>query len=151
MAQEREWRLVVPTVDNSGNPLRADVVMKVARDMAEYFGGVTVYPAAGCYWPKDKPDMHCDPDMVITSSELEGAPRRSDAANEAFMTLLANDVGKELGQENMYVSEITTDYAQWVPGQERATADPQFIDPRGIRVPASKIFEEIMPARHLRR
>jgi len=149
MAGEKEWRLVVPTVDNAGNPIRTEVLEAIATAMAEHFGGVTVYPAAGCW--EEQHTLHCDPNIVLAAAEVEGQPSAGDAANEAFMADLARRVGEELGQGAVFEQETTTDYTQWQPGHYQATLPGSMLDLRLPRIPQQAVFDTILPGRLGRR
>lgn len=154
MANEKEFHLIVPSQDNSSDPIHAAYIENIAAQMAAHFGGVTVYPAGGCYAPNantekdpDKLTLSCDPDVVIVASELEGRPKHPEAVNMAFMNELAQKVGKALGQGDVYVSELTDDVAKWEPGEWGDNARSDLIDHSAPSIQPSHLFEHIIPGR----
>jgi len=56
-----EYRLFVPTTDNSGPPIRTDLLQSYAIGMADPFGGVTVTPVEGCDHDAAVNALRCDP------------------------------------------------------------------------------------------
>lgn len=147
MAEEKEWRIIIPTTDNSGNQIREDVLSQIAKEMAEWFGGVTVYPAAGCYVSQEAHRLECNPDIVIASSEIEGHVYPEARQTESFMARLALQVGAELGQEDVYEQETTTDYSQWVPGDRMQVLPKSRLDLTLPRVNENEVLGAILPAR----
>lgn len=147
MAAEHEWRIIVPTVDNAGYAVKDEALERIAQEMAEWFGGVTVYPVAGCYAEEQTRRLHCDPNIVIASSELEGHARPSEHATEAFMSRLAHQVGEDLGQHYVYEQETTSDYTQWVPGRYQEHLPASRLDLSLPKIHQQEVLAAILPAR----
>jgi hypothetical protein len=104
--------------------------------MSEWFGGVTMDPAAGCYQPEDAA-IHCDPDIVFESSTIKDQPQHSPAENTKLLDQLASRIGRELGQDQVFEAVLTEDTAQWQPGHQR-----QFLTEPSVRSTAAPISPE---------
>lgn len=112
--------------------------------MSEWFGGVTMYPAAGCYQPAGEA-IHCDPDVVMESSTIEGVPTPPAAESHAFLDRLARQVGRELGQETVFESVLTEDAAQWQPGHQQQFLSEPYVHAGAGPVSAADVFRVAMP------
>jgi|GEM_PF-2013209 len=145
---EHEYRIVLPLQDNSGQPIRTEVIEALAARMSGWFGGVTVYPAAGCYEADQM--LQCEPNVVLAAATLENGPeeyRHSEAANRAFMAQLAEDVGREFGQQEVWHEEATEDVSEWVRGTRQEHLPGYMLDLRLPRIPRDEAFRAILPGR----
>ena len=111
---EYGWRLVVPTVDNSGNPIKTALLQHIADEMARAFGGVTVYPAAGCWDEGDK--LHCDTNMVLTSAQIQGVEGPSQQQGDLIIAQLAHEVGEATGQAQVLEQSERFGFSNYQPG-----------------------------------
>lgn len=126
---DREFQIIVPKEDNSGNEISPDVIEEIAHDVADRFGGVTIYPTtAGC-WVSDDGDLICDENAIIatTRDSSDGVPFQDD---RRWFKTLAERVAGDLGQFAVMVSEdvaeghfIEGDFKPAVEKGLRATGD----------------------------
>lgn len=146
MADESEYKLFVPTTDNAGQPIRTTVLQDYAIKMAKHFGGVTVYPANGCFFDK-KLGLLCDPVIVITATEVEGQREHTDAEDQAFIQSLSQDVGQKLGQRDVLHTNVPEDAAVFVPGQFKNQLPAALLEPGAARISRKEAFRRILPDR----
>ena len=124
---EYGWRLVVPTMDNDGNPVSTALLKHIADEMAAAFGGVTVYPAAGCW--DDKGILHCDTNMVLASAQIQGRPGPSRQQGDAIIAELARQVGEATGQRDVMDASEKFPFSEYTPGTYRQSLPAESIEP----------------------
>lgn len=119
---EYGWRLVVPTMDNAGRPISTALLQHIADKMAKAFGGVTAYPAAGCW--DDEGTLHCDTNMVLTSAQIAGLDGPTKAQGDIIIAELAREVGTATGQKDVMDQSERFGFSEYTPGtyQERLPA-----------------------------
>lgn len=108
LINDREYRIVIPQYDNSGNKIDPKQIEYFAKKMAEHFGGVTVIPnVLGC-WKDESGKLQCEKNtLLISNDDSEKYPNWSErkAESERFINNLASEIGKKLGQACVYTSE----------------------------------------------
>lgn len=146
MSHEIEYRLVIPTTDNSGQPIRQELLEQVAHEMAKHFGGVTAYAAAGCY-DDTTTGFTCDPNMVVSATEIEGQRRHTDAEDRAFVNHIAQRVGVEFGQNDVIEQELPEDVARYEHGVYQQTLGPHQVNLALPRIAGQDVFATVLPGR----
>jgi len=130
---EKEFTLILPKFDNEGNPISDSVLQDVAEKISKRFGGVTVIPdVLGC-WHNDKTnELQCennarilvgrDCESKITKYLMKKENKTCDEIMEddsVFMKNLAREVGVELGQSGIFLTEdianISEIKGKWSP------------------------------------
>ena len=139
---EQEWRIIVPTMDNSGYPIKTQVLQTIADEVARFFGGVTVYPAAGCY-DKDG-QLLCDTNMVVTASQVHGLAGPSVEEGNLFMQDLAKRLGQKLGQYDVMDQTEPLDLSEFVAGDYKAHVNAKDIEPRMPRTGQVSVLGKVL-------
>jgi hypothetical protein len=139
---ERQFEIILPAVDNDGNKIRKELLSDVAQEIAERFGGVTVFPvAAGCYVPEASGHIHCDQNVVLQAVRLEGGPAEIED-DEVWMDDLAHRLGEEFGQELIFEQQNTATISRLVPGRFQKELPPSMLS--GARQ-APDVLAELIP------
>jgi len=120
---EREFRLIVPRTDNSGNLIRTSVFQDVAQTLTNRFNGVTIYPRVGGCFRNDSGGIDCDLSVEF-QVVVQGPPAQLQAAQQ-FMVGLATRLGNELGQESMFEQQDLASRTQFVPTKRAPAAAPE--------------------------
>jgi len=106
---DREYRLIVPKWDNSGRKIKSEEIKEIAKEVSEWFGGVTVIPSVlGC-WKNEEGKLICEENLVFEAMrDSESSPRDWEIQkklDEEFMRRLASKLGERFGQESVLIAE----------------------------------------------
>jgi hypothetical protein len=124
---EREFRLVLPRVDNAGNHIRADVLRVYVEDMAARFGGATVFPhAIGCEYLNAPRTTHCE-DVLVVETIAQRDTQEQINADVQWMLDLATRAAAQLGQEGVFDQQILGSRTTFAPGVRQAQLPPYLI------------------------
>ena len=133
---EKEYRLILPKLDNSGNKIEVDKIKKYAIDMSTKFGGVTIRPTVlGCY-KNGEGKLQCEENIEIVSDRdldsVDFDKRQEQVESDIkFINDLAVRAGKEFGQESIIMLRDAIDDVSFVPGikKEHLEKDMLGLDP----------------------
>lgn len=129
---EREFRLVLPKYDNSGNQIRVTALEDIVREISDRFGGATVYPVVlGCWSPPGREEpLQCEENIVIDvtrARDEQGRPATLDLIreDEIWFRDLARRVAVQLGQAEVMEQQEFDTRTTFVPGRrlERLPAE----------------------------
>lgn len=147
---ERDWKITIPLYDNSGNKIKVDVLKEFINKINNHFGGSTILKVGGCY--SDGGKTMCEENiLILTSRDFDNpyvdtgligefkkkcsARRDSEecirlankilSEDREFMKKLAEEIGRKLGQDSVYVSEGISQDVSLVKGEwlERLSSD----------------------------
>lgn len=120
---ERQFRMVLPKYDNAGARIDTEIIREYAEQIAERFGGVTVYgQTLGCYIGEGG-ELQCEENVALEVVRTD-ADEGEIAEDHRWFQDLARDAGRSLGQEAIFVQEETDTQTTFVPGQRRASLPP---------------------------
>lgn len=106
-----KYSIMIPKYDNSGRKIKAEVLEEKVKRMARHFGGVSVIPSVlGC-WEDDEGNLICEENAEVYSIRNYESPedvskRKKDLE---FVIDLAEEIGKELGQASIMVSNAKSE------------------------------------------
>ena len=125
-AMERQYELVIPANDNSGNPIKAGVLADAVDRVTDHFGGSTTFTrTVGCFLSDVTNQVECDENIIVQAVHSGSDVTAQDlAADQAFMVVLAKDVGVQLGQESIFEQQELDTKTRFVPGDRRNVAYP---------------------------
>lgn len=116
-----KYSIIIPKYDNSGRKIKPEVIEKKVRKMARHFGGVTVIPSVlGC-WEDEDGKLVCEENAEIYSiRNFEGDEDKTKIRLKDldFVFDLAKEIGEELGQASVMISNAKTEMA-FVSGKYR--------------------------------
>lgn len=136
---EREFRIIVPRIDNSGNWIAPDLFVGVAKAITDEANGVTINPrTAGCF-VGDHGQVECDLSVEF-STTVTGSDADVHAA-ERFFHDYAEILATQLGQESLFEQVVFDTRTEFRPGQRRPHADQ---DPLGPGQPIARTPEAIL-------
>lgn len=142
---ERTFKLILPATDNSGDPIKTDLLEAAATEIAQHFGGVTVYPvAAGCYVMDQSKELQCDQTIVLEATRMGGSSGQIQA-DARWLEHVAGQLGKKFGQEAMFDQEERDQYTQFVPGQYLKSLSSEEIEAGARRRDPSDVFRDLLP------
>jgi hypothetical protein len=117
---EREWRIVIPRTDNSGRPIRYDVLEGYVQEASQHFGGATVHPRTQGRWILSElyggKTLHCEPTMIVDLVRT-GADRTEIAADGQWVEQFASRIGRQLGQEAVFEQQELATRTEFRPGR----------------------------------
>lgn len=142
---ERTFKLILPATDNSGDPIKTELLEAAATEIAQHFGGVTVYPvAAGCYVMEQTKELQCDQTIVLEATRMDATSGQiQEDAN--WLEQVAGNLGREFGQEAMFDQEERDQYTQFVPGQYFQSLPNEDIEPGASRRDPGDVFRDLLP------
>lgn len=107
--------VIIPKTDNSGVPFRKDVLEGYQQEVADKFGGITVYPdIRGCFYSPEKRKLQCEENMLMTAT----IKKRELPGIKLWLDDFKSKVAHELGQEALYVTSEQKGVER-VPGKRR--------------------------------
>lgn len=140
---ERTFKLILPAMDNAGDPIRTDLLEQYVRDIAQHFGGATVYPvAAGCYLMGEQ--LQCDQNIIIEATRPD-ADASTIASDTRWLEALAGQAGRQLGQESIFDQEERATETIFVPGHFQPSLPPSEIDPFRKHRSPQEVFRDLLP------
>ena len=112
-----KYSVVIPKYDNSGRKIRPEAIGDKVKKMARHFGGVTVIPSVlGC-WENDKGNLVCEENTEAYSIRDVGKDMANSEISKIrkkdteFMVELGEEIGEDLGQAVVMVSNARTEMA----------------------------------------
>lgn len=141
---ERVYRIIIPAMDNSGHPISTQLLEDGVKQIANHFGGVTVYPvAAGCY-TDSAGALECDQNIIVEAVRTD--TNTSQVAQDTqWMDGVARGVGQSFGQETIFDQVERDTSTEFVPGQwERSLPEP-YRDQRRPTRSTAEVFKDLLP------
>ena len=136
---EREFRIIVPRIDNSGNWISPDLFISVAKAITDEVNGVTINPrTAGCFLG-DHGQVECDLSVEF-STTVVGSDAKVHAA-ERFFHDYAEILATQLGQESLFEQVELDTRTEFRSGQRRPHADQDLL---GLGQPIARTPEAIL-------
>lgn len=108
------FTIVIPKVDNSGYPVRREIIEQYKDEITFEFGGLTAIDVKGCLLLEDEKKIQCEDNMlVMTSTDKMDFPEKKIWVDE-----FTRRVGRELGQDSIYLTSEEMG-REFVPGKRR--------------------------------
>lgn len=109
-----KYSIIIPKYDNSGRKIKPEVIESKVKKMAQHFGGVTVIPSVlGC-WEDEDGKLVCEENAEIYSirnTEGQEDKMKIRLHDLDFVFDLAKEIGNELGQASVMISNAKTEMA----------------------------------------
>lgn len=142
---ERTFKLILPATDNSGEPIKTSLLESAAKEIADHFGGVTVYPvAAGCYVMQETSQLQCDQTIVLEATRVDGSNSQIES-DASWLEEVAGNLGREFGQEAMFDQEERDSYTQFVPGHYLQSLPDNELELGARRRNPEQVFRDLLP------
>jgi len=98
-----EFGIILPKYDNSMRKINPELHEKIAKEMSERFGGVTIIPSVlGCWVDERRNKLVCEENAMFLSvrdtESVSGDVRRIIEEDRKFMENLGKKAGKLFGQ-----------------------------------------------------
>ncbi len=124
---EREYKLIIPKWDNEGHKIKSEVIEKYAGEMSDKFGGVSITPSVlGCW--KDKGKIQCEENIELVSGrdipDTTNGRSKIFEEDKKFLRKLAKQIGTDLGQDSIYVTEDIVKDISFIKGEYREKLPP---------------------------
>ncbi len=143
---EKTFTIILPKKDNSGNYIKLDVLSDKVKSLASHFGGVTILPNAnGCYksggkliceemfevqLSRDFSNPYSDDKLIkefrekCTTENLDNIntqrciklAKQISEEDEKFIMEEVEKIGKELGQDTIFVREEVDENIKMISG-----------------------------------
>lgn len=148
---ERTFELILPTVDNSGHPIRFDYLDDVVAEVAAHFNGVTVVPTYGCWRERPAEPIKCEKGILVSvtrDQDDQGRPATTDLLNSdsQWLRQLGQKVALDLGQAELWEQELLGRHTIRIKGQRTAEVPPAL---RQSGPPRPTTFQRLLE-RHVR-
>lgn len=142
---ERTFKLIIPVTDNAGHPIRTDLLENVAVELAEHFGGVTIYPvAAGCYVMPHSQELQCDQTMIVEAVRAD-SDAGTIAADAQYVESVAHAVGTEFGQDSMFDQEERANETRFVAGRYESSLPAAEREPGAPTRDPQDVLRDLLP------
>lgn len=101
---EREYELIIPTNDNSGNQIKVSVLADAVDRITDHFGGSTTFMrVVGCFLSDETHQVECDENIIVQAVRTGDEVTTQDLdRDQLYMADVAKRLGITLGQESVF-------------------------------------------------